>query len=119
MVGRGFDTNGLKGRFYEPLTKEELYVVHVASLKVLENTGVKVYAPEAVDILKKAGCDVDAKTDTIRIPQYLVKESIMKSPNAFTLCGRSKEWDLAMGSGKFHACWAGGVPYIHDLDTGE
>jgi len=119
VVGRGFDTSGLKGRFYEPLTKEELYKVHVASLKVLENTGVKVYAPEAVDILKKAGCDVDAKRDTVRIPQYLVKESIMKSPNAFTLCGRSKEWDLPMGSGKFHACWAGGVPYIHDLDSGE
>lgn len=110
---------GLKGSLLQPLTSDELYKIHCASLEVLEKVGVKVDEAEALALLDKAGCDVDMKRKLVKIPQYLIREAMDKTPNTVTLCGRSKENDLKFGTGRVHGRISGGIPCIVDLESGE
>lgn len=118
MVGQ-LNRAGLKGSLLQPLTSDELYEIHCSSLEVLEKIGVRVDEPEALALLDKAGCEVDMERGLVKIPQYLVREAIHKTPNTVTLCGRSKKNDLKFGTGEVHARISGGVPYIVDIESGE
>lgn len=40
------------------LTSDQISEIHLASLEVLEKTGVDVLLPEAVNLLRKGGADV-------------------------------------------------------------
>ena len=42
----------------EIFTKDQLYLIHSASLRVLQETGVAVYEEEARQLLLDAGCSV-------------------------------------------------------------
>jgi trimethylamine--corrinoid protein Co-methyltransferase len=113
---KGFARIGLKGSFLQPLSEDELYKIHVSSLQILEGKGVLVYEPEAVSVFKKAGCDVQ-ENKTVKIPQYLVKESINKAPCSVTLCGREKEHDFIVGNGQFYVGVCGTAQHVLDLET--
>lgn len=112
----GFSKAGLKGRYLQPLSGDELYRIHVSSLEILEKRGVTVYEPQALDAFKKAGCDVQAN-EIVKIPQYLVKESIKKVPSSVTLCGRDRKHDFIVGDGQFYAGVCGTAPHVLDLET--
>lgn len=112
---KGFSKIGLKNNYLEPLSAEELYRIHVASLEILENRGVVVYEAEALSAFRKAGCDVEA--NKVKIPEYLVKESIKKGPCTVTLCGRERKHDFTVGNGQFYTGICGTAPHVLDLET--
>jgi trimethylamine--corrinoid protein Co-methyltransferase len=115
-VLKEFGRIGLKGSYLQPLSVDELYKIHVSSLEILERKGVLVYEPEAVSIFEKAGCIVQ-ENKLVKIPQYLVKESINKAPSSVTLCGRDKEHDFTVGNGQFYGGICGTAPHVLDLET--
>src|SRR5208337_4339276 len=110
---KGFARAGLKGSYLQPLSVDELYKIHVSSLEILERRGVLVYDPEAVSVFKKAGCDVQ-ENKMVKIPQYLVKESVNKAPSSVTLCGRDREHDFTVGNGQFHGGVCGTAQHVWD-----
>jgi len=112
---KGFSKIGLKNNYLEPLSAEELYRIHVASLEILENRGVVVYEAEALSAFRKAGCDVEA--NKVKIPEYLVKESIKKGPCTVTLCGRERKHDFTVGNDQFYTGICGTAPHVLDLET--
>ena len=75
------------GAKLEILTNDEIYSIHQSSLKVLANTGVRVYEPSAVDYFRAAGAQVDDESKIVKIPPHVVEESIKKAPREFTLFG--------------------------------
>ena len=101
----------------EPLTRDELYKVHVSALEVLERTGVQIYEDEALRLLQDAGCDVDLGSRRVKIPQHLVKEAVSKAPSIVCLCGRDKNHDMKLGCGRLYIRSSGGVPYFLDMET--
>lgn len=115
-MSKGFSRVGLKSGYLHPLNADELYRIHVSSIEILEHTGVSVSEPEALSTFKKAGCDVQADK-IVKIPQYLVKESISRAPSSVTLCGRDKEHDFTVGNGQFYAGVCGTAPHVLDLET--
>jgi len=116
LVLKGFTKIGLKGNYLQPLSLDELQRIHVSSLGVLERTGVLVYEPEAVSTFKKAGCDVQ-ENKVVKIPQYLVKESLNKAPSSVTLCGRDRKHDFTVGNGQFYGGVCGTGQHVFDLET--
>jgi trimethylamine--corrinoid protein Co-methyltransferase len=116
---KGFDVSGLKGNYLKPLAKDDLERIHFGSLEVLEQTGIKVYEPETLRILERGGCEVERDKGIVKLPQYLVTESISKAPSVVTLCGRNKKFDVRIGDGKVHIGISGSMLYIYDLATGE
>ena len=64
----------------EALTEQDLQRIHDASLAILESNGVTFHqSPEAVEILGKHGCSVDAFR--VRFPRKLVVDSLGLVPD--------------------------------------
>jgi len=101
------------------LTKDQVKRLHESSLRVLEKTGVKFWDGRAIEVLKRAGAEVDDKTGIVRFPHDLVKTAIKKAPKEILLAGRSRRFDLLLGGGRSHFGTLGTAPLVHDLHTHE
>ncbi|MHA2376338.1 MAG: trimethylamine methyltransferase family protein [Candidatus Thorarchaeota archaeon] len=99
------------------LSKEEIKDIHRASLEVLEKTGVVINNPEAIDLLGKNGCSIDA--ETVKIPGALVEESIKKAPSSFELYSRDGKDSMEVGGDNVIFNPASTAIYFSDRETGD
>ncbi len=100
-------------------TESELDDLHLATLEVLERTGVFVEDDEALDIFKDGGCLVDRERRIVRIPPHVVEEAIRSAPSKFVLCGRDPRNDFLMEPGRVaFTNFSEGIRVI-DVETGE
>ena len=53
----------------EVLSQKEISKIDQTSREILEETGVKVYSRQVLDIFKKGGADVDYDKMTAKIPE--------------------------------------------------
>lgn len=106
------------GGLLQPLSADQVEEIHVASLRVLETTGLLVRDPEILHLLGKSGCRVEPERDLARIPSDLVLEALRQSPRVVTLCGRDSGHDLALGDGCVYARTPGGATQLLDPETG-
>ena len=67
------------------LSREQIETIHLKSLKILEEIGVMIQSDAALKLVADAGADVDWAKKVARIPQHLVKESLVKAPSAIRL----------------------------------
>ena len=81
-------------------TESELSDIHLASLEVLERTGVFVEADEALDIFADGGCDVDRESHIVCLPPHVVEDAIRSAPSKFVLCGRDPKNDIVLEPGR-------------------
>jgi len=79
---------GSGGLSLNVFTDAEFNDIHLATLEVLEHTGVFVEDDEALDIFADGGCRVDRETKTVRIPPYVVESAIASAPPEIVLAGR-------------------------------
>ncbi|MEH0020370.1 MAG: trimethylamine methyltransferase family protein [Desulfobacter sp.] len=116
----GFSTQS--GYGLTAFTDQELEAVHAATLQILWNTGIKVETPEALDIFEQAGADVRRKEKygIVKIPNYMVEESIASTPKTGMFFGRRPEDDYFTDQNRvaFTAGFGEHVKII-DLDTRE
>jgi trimethylamine--corrinoid protein Co-methyltransferase len=103
-------------RKWEPLTSDEIYEIHQASLEILKTVGVKVKSEKALNLLKDAGADIDIKNQTAKIPHYLVEEGVKKAPSTFTLYGRNPKFDMKMTDDRVYLGAGGTGINVLDLD---
>lgn len=80
------------------LSEEKLYAIHAASLDVLMEIGVKVESQEARDLFAEGGCTVEG--EIVKIPAYLVEESIRTAPSVVLLAGRNPKNDYVIKKNK-------------------
>ena len=100
-------------------TESELDDIHLATLEVLERTGVFVEDDEALDIFSDGGCRVDRDTRMVRIPPHVVEDAIASPPSNYVLCGRDPKNDFLMEPGRVaFTNFSEGIRVI-DVDTGE
>ncbi len=69
------------------LTEKQLEDLHLASLRVLEKTGMVFDLPEAVDMLMSVGC-YKISENRISIPSYLVEEALRNAPKQIRISDR-------------------------------
>jgi trimethylamine--corrinoid protein Co-methyltransferase len=101
------------------LTDEELNDIHLSTLEILEKTGLMVDHAEALDLFEAAGADVNRKTKIVKIPPYLVEESIASAPARVVLYGRDPKHDLVLDGTRVHYTnFSEGVKIV-DPFTGE
>lgn len=75
---------------YARISPEQCRKLHWASLEVLERTGVRLFDPASVEIVRKSGAFV-AEGDRIRIPSGLVEKALATVPKRVVLCTRNGE----------------------------
>ena len=66
---------------------EELEEIHLATLEVLEKTGLLFDDDEALEVLDGGGAIIDKKTRIAKLPPYLVEDAIRSAPSKLLLPG--------------------------------
>ena len=102
-----------------PLSEGDLDQIHLASLEVLERSGVWVEADAALDVYADGGCKVDRDTRMVKIPPHVVEDAIRSAPATFTMCGRDPKNDVVFGGDRIHFMNFGEAPKVDDIATGE
>jgi trimethylamine--corrinoid protein Co-methyltransferase len=106
-----------KSNYLNVLSSNEIYDIHIATLNVLENSGVVIYEDFALKILKEAGAKVDEKSKNVKIPSYLLEEALKKVPKKFTIYARNPKHNVTIEEGKvFYEPMIGRINII-DLNT--
>ena len=100
----------------EPLTPEGVEAIHNGAMQILEEIGIEFLNPEAVEILKSAGCDVDG--ENVRMGRELVMEHIAKAPSQFTLMPRNPERQITVGGKNLLFGNVSSPPNYWDLSLG-
>jgi len=101
------------------LSEDQINEIHLATLEVLERTGVKVYAEEALDLLRDAGCRI-SKDNIVKIPSYVVSEAIASAPKRVTIANRNGIRSIFLEGNKTYFGPAGvSAPFILDSYTGR
>ncbi|MCG8565987.1 MAG: trimethylamine methyltransferase family protein, partial [Desulfobacterales bacterium] len=98
---------------------DEAYDIHLASLEVLEKTGVFVEDPEAIERFGDAGAFVDKEKKMVRIPPYMVEDAIRSAPSKIVLAGRKPENDYVVENNRVGFTNFGEGIKIFDIDSGE
>ena len=101
------------------LSRDEVESIHLASLKLLEETGVKIYNDRALKLLVDAGCEVDFSSKLARFPQSLVKESLVKAPSTIRLYSRNGKHDRILEGNRVTYDPGSTALYFLDSTTGE
>ncbi len=81
------------------ISADELEAIHLASLRVLSETGIDIMHPEVRSILANAGARVggDGGEDRVRFDPELIESLISTAPSEFTLHGRIPERNIQVG----------------------
>ena len=102
----------------EILTDEQVETIHNGTLEVLEATGLRVEHDRALKLFADYGCKVDLDKKRVRIPSYLVEESLRKCPSSYLVRARESENDLMIGGNTLYFSQSVGMRIV-DLDTWE
>jgi trimethylamine--corrinoid protein Co-methyltransferase len=98
------------------LSNEELYMIHLAILETMERIGVIVESEKAIDILEKGGAEVSRKEKLVKIPSYLVKDSLNKAPERVVMHGRNSKYDIKLENGRVYYGTGSTTPFYRGLD---
>ncbi len=101
------------------LTDDELDDIHLATLEVLDKTGLFVETEEALELFDGAGAEVDRAGKIVRIPPYMVEDAIRSAPSKILLAGRDPNHDKLLEAGRVHFTnFSEGIEVV-DPYTGE
>lgn len=99
------------------LSGEQVNEIHLATLSVLERTGVDVFEEEAFALLKNAGCETDGRR--VRITPGLVKKALATVPEKVTLYTRDGRPTVSLEDRKSFFGTGSDCPSLADPFTGE
>jgi trimethylamine--corrinoid protein Co-methyltransferase len=110
-----------EGAGLELFAEEGLRAIDYATMDVLQNPGIQVSDPEALQIFKEAGCEVDEQTSVVKIPEYLVRRALSTAPSKYTMYGREKKNKVEIEHlGKVHwTCFGTGIKMCNYIAPGQ
>jgi trimethylamine--corrinoid protein Co-methyltransferase len=100
------------------LSDDQIEEVFHAALEVLERTGTRIHSEEALALLDGAGCHI-SDGDLVRIPSWLVKESLNTTPNRIVVAGRDRSKRIHLEKNKLHFGTGSDCPSMVDPYTDE
>ncbi|MDR6265216.1 trimethylamine methyltransferase family protein [Roseobacter sp. N2S] len=101
----------------EPLDGEGVQAIHKGAMHILSVIGIKMLNPEALQILKAAGCNVVG--ETVFMDEELVMEMVGKAPSEFTITPRNPDRQVTVGGNNLVFVNVSSPPNYWDLETGK
>ncbi|MEX2648407.1 MAG: trimethylamine methyltransferase family protein [Alphaproteobacteria bacterium] len=103
----------------EVLSADQVETIHLASLGVLEDIGMEFLHDDALDLLARAGANVDRGNRRVRFDRGLILESVTKAPAEVTLHARNPERTVTLGGNRINFCMVASPPNCSDLERGK
>lgn len=95
--------------------EEGLKRIHQASMEILEETGVKFYHPEVLNLLQSKGIKVVGEIAFFKQDQ--VMNWISKAPSFFKIYARNPKYDMLIGGDRVeYVSCNSGFPWIADFE---
>ncbi|MFV2033901.1 MAG: trimethylamine methyltransferase family protein [Halocynthiibacter sp.] len=102
----------------ELLNEEALLIIEENAEIVLEEIGVNfVDCPEALELWREAGADIDG--ERVRIPRGLARELIKTAPSQYTQHARDPEKSVVIGGRNLVLAPVYGPPFVRDSAGGR
>jgi len=98
----------------EVFSKEEIDLIHSATLELFEKIGIKVDDEKTRILFKEHGATIDNQTNFVRIPESLVKEKLKQVPNSFKLFGPDGTYSFEVNVNNTHYTTIGAPVKIFD-----
>ena len=118
-VTRDVNYRQLKNPFppMEVFSKDEIANMHATALRTLEELGMKVLLPEAVEIFRKGGARVDR--DMVFIGREMVEAALATAPKSIHARAGARHRDLTLELGSLMFQPGAGAPHATDLERGR
>ena len=107
-------------RLFPPLelaSADEVESIHLTSLKVLEEIGMEIMLPEAREILKAAGAEIEG--ERVRFPRALIEQSMLSIPSTFTFHARNPDNSALIGGDAMVFGSVASPPNASDMERGR
>lgn len=101
----------------EPLRPEGVEAIHNGAMRILEEIGIEFLNPEAVDLLRQAGCTVNG--ENVRMDRAWVMEMINHCPSEFTITPRNPDKTIKIGGRNMAFVNVSSPPSAMCLDKGR
>ena len=111
----------LKNRFppTEILSEDQIEAIHLASLRVLTEHGMKFLSRRARDLLAAAGAEADHDSMMVRFDAAMVEEHMGHAPAEFSMKARDRAKSVVVGGNNVNFYLVGGPSFVSDLDRGR
>jgi len=103
---------------FRKLSDNQVERLHHASLEILERTGVRLFEPEALELLKKKGVRVE-DGNRVRIPPGLVEWALSIAPKSTVLYNRHGKPVMPLEGYNVFYGPGSDCPNVIDVRTGE
>ncbi len=101
------------------LSKEEVEMIHQASLDVLEQVGVEMMSGPGRKLLRKVGATFDSTGEIVYIDRGLVEECLQTVRTNFVMHARNPNHNVEFGTDQINFATVGSAPHSSDLDGGR
>lgn len=101
----------------EPLDADGVATIHNGAMHILEEIGIEFLNPEALAILKKAGCTVSDQN--VRMGRDFVAEMVAKAPSEFTITPRNPDRKIPIGGNHLLFGNVSSPPNFWDIEGGK
>ena len=101
------------------LSTDQIEAIHLASLDVLRDAGVKFFSSRARNIFQSIGAEVDHAEQMVRFDPALVTNTIKTIPSRFQVSARNSERSVEFGGPNINFATVGGPSFVSDLDRGR
>ena len=101
----------------EPLDAEGVQALHRGAMRILSEIGIEFLNPEALAILKQAGCRVEGVT--VRMDEDFVMEMLSHAPESFTITPRNPDREIVIGGRHMVFVNVSSPPNAWDLERGK
>jgi trimethylamine--corrinoid protein Co-methyltransferase len=103
---------------FEVLTGDQVRAIQDATLQVLDQVGIHMPSPRALDIFAQHGAVVDAERQVVRLPPDLVRQALARAPRSYTLAGRAPGTELYLDGSATYAGTDGCGTQTVDFESG-
>lgn len=100
------------------LSIDQIERIHQSSLEILERTGVDIFLPEAVNLLREGGADVRGES-RVRFPSHIVEEALRLAPRSITISDRNGESAMSLEGHNSYYGTGTDTPFVIDSYSGE
>ncbi len=101
----------------EPMDMDGVMAVHRGAMRILSEIGIEFLNPEAVAILKQAGCRISGTN--VRMDEAFVMEMLGHAPEQFTITPRNPDREIIMGGRHMVFVNVSSPPNAWDLERGK
>ena len=103
----------------EVLSADQLEAIHLSSLRILEELGIELMSPRALELCAAAGADVDRASGIVRLDRGLIAQALTTAPSSFVLTPRNPARQVILGGRHVSFGLVAGPPNVHDCERGR